>query len=218
MDEMATATRLVLMGAVLLTLVGSNVLGQTGEARGKFSVGLHAGMFLPMGAWTEHRFAPGVNQFQKGIYGGGILEMELGSRVGLGLEFGYEKLDVGDWVDYAALKGDRISASAEMGHIGILLRPYLLKRTRDLLKLDFGFALVFPSGQETYAPTTYTYDFMKANIGFVTGLEFDHFVSARMAIAGRLNVIMVSSGIKYADGVSHAIYGLPVSVGIRYYP
>lgn len=215
---MMSHARLTAPGVVLLLILASAACGQTTETRGEFSIGANAGLFLPQGEWVEHPFAPGVDQFQKGVAIEGILEVEVMHWLGFALNFEYANLSTDDWENYAASKGSDVSASAYLVNFGGMFRPYLVNTPHGILKLDIGLNLVFPRGRETYGYISYDYDFLKTQVGLVTGIEYDLFVKYNLALSLRLGGVFVDQGVKYAGGEEHVLIGMPVMFGIRYYP
>lgn len=214
------------IGIAAIFLLASPVLGQvdsTAAARperthGKFSLGGGIGVFQPVGRWADHRYAPGINQFTRGFMFEGVLEYELADWVGLGGVIGGGPLGTGEWVDYAASRGDDVRASARMFYLAGLVRLYLLNRPKYMLKLDLGGGTFGPSGQENFLGFSYDYDFLKSRGLALLGLEYCLFVKPKLALTGRSCFLMATDGVEYADGLKNTIYGFPVTIGIRFYP
>ncbi|UCD94815.1 MAG: hypothetical protein JSU69_01835 [Candidatus Zixiibacteriota bacterium] len=203
----------VLVAVVSLT----GVRAQTDDFRKTTSLGLDAGLFLPLGQWTEHRINPAVSQFQKGPVIGFDIERRFWKFMGLAVNMGYVGLNTGDWEDYASSQGDFVEASAYMLYLGFHFRPYLLSRDRDYLKAEIGFNFFGSQSQETFGPYTYDYDFLKPHAGFVLGLEYDRFLSENVAIAMRAVAMFIAPGINYATGKDHIMNIFPLTVGIRFH-
>ena len=203
----------VLIAAVSL----STAWGQTDDFRKTTSVGLDAGLFLPLGKWTEHRINPDVSQFQKGAVFGIDLERRFWKFMGLAVNMGFINLSSGDWENYAASRGDFVDASAYMLYIGFHFRPYLLSDGQNDLKAEIGFNFFGSHGQETFSMYTYDYDFLRPHAGFVLGAEYDRFLSENVAVAVRAVCMFISPGIDYATGKDYTIIGFPLTLGIRFH-
>lgn len=201
--------------ALVLCLMVTTLLPGT-AAGGEASFGVGVGYFFPFGDWTRHRFA-GVDQFGGGVAVDMDFEWRVVPRLGLAASAGYVRMSVGEWEDYAVGQGDAVDASAQMLNIGILVKPYLWSNNRQSLKLDMGLGVVFSTGKETFDNITYDYDFLKTKLGVSTGLEFDHSFNRNVAFQIKASGVFVPSGVEYADGLSYAIRGAPLTVGVRYY-
>lgn len=214
------------IGIAAIFLLASPVVGQddsTAAARperthGKFSLGGGIGVFQPVGSWADHRYAPGINQFTRGFTAEAVLEYQLADWVGLGGVIGGGGLGTGEWVDYAASMGSDVTASAKMFYLAALVRLYLLNRPKYMLKLDLGGGTFGPTGQESYLYFTYDYNFLKSQGLALIGLEYCLFVKPKLALAGRASLFIAADGVEYADGLKRTIYGLPITVGLRFYP
>lgn len=194
----------------------TNGISQTPTESPSSSIGGHLGFALPM-AGTKHRYAD-VNQFGGSILFGGDLEIKTSDKVGLAISGGYAKLDLSKWEDFAIARGDQVSASASMSYVGLLLRPYLKASKPDIIKLEFGPALVFTNGNETFGKFSYDYDFFQStSVGILVGVEYDRFLSDNLALAARITSMIVPSGIEYADGKSQTIIIMPFTVGMRFH-
>jgi len=191
-----------------------------GESRGRFSFGANIGTFEPRGDWADHPYAKGVKQFSRGLFMEGIIEFEVAKWGGFALSFGGCGLGTSDWVDYAASQDDQITASARMYLFGVYFRPYLLNRPTGILKLDVGCGSLSPSGSENYNDLhiSYDYDFLKSGLVLITGFEYCHFFKPNLAVALRAGLLYADGAVEYADGPKHSIFGMPLTVGIRFYP
>jgi len=220
--------RMMLWGAAVMVLLAAVAAGQdviteqadtpTEQIRGRFSFGGNIGAFAPKGDWAEHRYGQGVKQFSRGLFIEGILEFEIAKWGGLAITFGGGGLGTGDWVDYAASQDDEVTASARMYLFGFLFRPYLLNRPNQILKLDVGGGSISPSGSESFNNISYDYDFLYSRFVFITGLEYCHFFKPQLAVALRVGLLYADGGVQYSDGLTHSIYGMPLTIGIRFYP
>ncbi|NIM20785.1 MAG: hypothetical protein GTO51_11240 [Candidatus Latescibacteria bacterium] len=189
---------------------------QAAGAERKYSVGLDGGIFLPTGTWKEHPFASRVDQFQKDYVIRFDIEARYWQRLGLGIDFGFIALDAGDWERYAAEQGDAITASASIFYTGIVFKPYLWFDENNLLKLNLGFNIFASSGEEAFGRFTYDYDFLGTDVGFLFGIEYNYILNENIAIALKPAVVLIPTGLEYADGDPDAITGFPLTAGIRF--
>jgi hypothetical protein len=178
-------------------------------------IGIDAGYFQPLGSWTDHRYARGVDLFQGSVAFNVDLERRM-RRVGIALNAGYTKLNAGAWEDYAAAKGDRIESSASLIHFSALLRPYLKTSKPDVVNLELGVLYLIPQSQERFANRSYDYDFLKRGFGFIAGLRYEHYLNRTTALALRTSGVFAPSGVQYADGEKHLLSGLPITLGFRF--
>ena len=206
------------MSVAFPLILTTTAMTQTHTEPSSGSVGVHVGYFLPLGDWNKHRFAPNIDQFGGNIGFGGDLEIRLSDRWGLAITGGYSKLDVSEWEDFARAAGDDVTASASVGHIGLLLRPYLGTSRPDIIKIELGASLVFTKGKETFGRFSYEYDFLKSTVvGILLGIEYDRFLSENIALAARISSMIVPSGIEYADGVDQSLIIMPLTIGMRFH-
>jgi hypothetical protein len=203
---------------VISLLLTTCVIGQTEKEHGKLSFGAGVGLFQPMGTWTDHLYAPGVKQFSRGFTAEFFAEYQLGCWGGVAITIGGAKLGTGEWTDYVRSQGDDITASAHMYHYSILFRPYLWYRQDHILKLDFGFGGFNPQGNESYMFFSYDYTFLQNKFAAVAGIEYCRFFSPTLALALRLGFIYADGGVAFADGLTQNTMGMPLTIGIRFYP
>ncbi len=181
------------------------------------SVGVRGGFAWPLGDWKAHRFAP-VDQFQGGLTVGGDLEIRLTQQMCLGIVADYTRLDVGEWEDYAASRGDDVTASASVISLALTLKPHLIDHRPSVLSLDIGFAIAFPSGKEQSDRFVYEYDFLRnPGFGALLGLEYAHLIGDNFAVTIRAAAMFIFSGIGYADGIDNNLTLAPVTGGVRFY-
>lgn len=205
----------------LLTLTAlSLVMPQNGmaQAERKFPylmLGFDAGYFQPLGAWTAHRYAKGVDLFRGSVAFNGDLELAI-PNFGIALRAGYTNLGLGEWEDYATTKGDKIEASASIIHFGVLLRPYLKMSKPHVIKLEFGLMYSMLQGDERFDNRHFEYDFLKSGLGFVAGTGYDRYLNSTTALTFRVGGVIMPTGVRYADGEQHVLSGLPITLGIRF--
>ena len=208
----APGIRLLVLVLLLLGLASSPALARDF----RMSFGVDVGYFVPVGNWTEHRYAPGVDQFQ----GAGTVMVEfataLSSRIHVAPFFTSTRLGVGDWEKYARAQGDAVSASALMTSFGMAFRYYALRSDPSFFDFDLGITYFNLSGDESSAGYSYDYDFMKRGVGLLFGVGYMRRVSRDIALRASVRLIYDEDGVHYADGESRHVYGIPVTVGVRY--
>lgn len=215
---MRNIDRILLSGLLMVLFWTTGAAGQAEQAHGKFSIGAGIGVFQPMGDWTDHRYAPGVDQFSRGFLGEGIIEYQFGTWGAAAAFFSGSSLGVGDWEDYAQSMGDDVTANAHMYHYGVLFRPYLLYRPAHIVKLDFGIGVFQAKGNESFLYFSYDYTFLQDKASLITGIEYSRFFNRNLAISVRVGFLFADGGVNFADGFTQNVMGLPVTVGIRFYP
>jgi hypothetical protein len=199
-------------------LFSAGVLGQTDQGSVRNSLGLRGGYPVSAGDWNKVRYLPDVNMFKPGFMFGGDLEFRLSDRLNLALEGGYESLDGGDWETYTRATGDTLSVGASFGYASVLLRPCLKSGGPDILRVEIGPVVMFPSGHETFDGRTYNDDFFGSiKVGGEGGIEYDRMIGENLAASLSVAGIVVPSGIAYADGESRAVIAVPVTLGLRFY-
>ncbi len=179
------------------------------------SIGFGAGYFFPLGDWKAHRYAD-IDQFGGGFTFQADTEIRFTRRLGMAMIAGYINLDTGAWEDYAASNGDAVDASASIFYLGVQFKPHIWENRLHTLALMLGLNYCFSSGRETFQGKTYDYDFMKNRFVYLLGAEFDRDISSNTALMVSASVLIIPGGIEYADGLSYAITGVPVTAGIRY--
>ena len=123
-----------------------------------------------------------------------------------------------EWENFGRAGGDDVTASASVGHIGLLFKPYLKASRPDIIKLELGAGLVLANGEETFGRFSYEYDFLKSTVvGILLGIEYDRFLSKNIALAARISSMIVLSGIEYADGVDQSLIIMPLTIGMRFH-
>ena len=178
------------------------------------SLGFDLGWFVPLGDWTAHPYAEGVQQFKGGPTLGGELELRI-FGINMGFFYTHTKLDVDDWVNYALSQGDDISASCSMKIYGIVLKHYFGKEAPNLFDLELGLAHVSFDGRESHAGHSYPYNFLTSDAGFVLGLSYKRLLSPRVALVLNARGFMVWDGVRYVSGERQHIFGLPLTAGVR---
>jgi len=207
----AARLRFTLAAALLVSLLPGLCAGQEVTP----SLGLDLGWFVPLGDWTAHPYAEGVEQFKADLTLGGELELRI-FGVNMGFFYTHTSLNMDDWVDYAQSQGDDISASCSMTNFGILFKHYFGKTAPNLFNLELGLAHVSFDGWESHAGHTYSYNFLPNNVGFVLGLSYKRLLSPHVALVLTARGLMVWDGVKYASGEKQHIFGLPLTAGIRF--
>jgi len=213
---MLKTARLFLIVITFPSLFTGSAVGQENQDEYSGSFGLDIGYFLPVGNWTTHRYAEGVDQFQGGLMFGAELEARI-FKIPIGLSYNYIRLSVEDWVDYAAQRGDPISASASMGVYGLTVKYYFLKKKPHLMVLELGGSYVTLKGHENFAGYSYDYNFLNPGLGFILVLGYNYLFNEHIALAIKAKALFRLEGISYADGQTNDIIGLPLTAGIKYF-
>jgi len=215
---MSNTGTLMLLTFVCTLAAPPGLLGQTDNESARSSVGLRGGYAWTPGEWADSRVAQGVAIFGGGLSFGGDIEFRLSTKLTLALDGGYTIFDGSDWEAYAESKGDHLSVTASMFYAAVLLRPHVKVTGSDRLRLELGPVVVFPDGKETFGGKTYAYDFYgTTRFGGMGGIEYQRLLNEDIAATVRASVIIVPSGVKYADGESRTLIALPVTIGIRFF-
>lgn len=189
-----------------------------GEDSPRNSASVEGGVFWPVGDWTGHRFARGVNQFQRGLALGIEFEHRLSEVVGLAMMGGYGSLDVSDWEAYARSRGDNVEGSASVFYGGLRLKFYLFDHGSHTVKAGFGGLYFASHGQEQFRSFVYDYDFFSnSSAAFLAGIEYDLSVSNAIACMVKVDLVVLPSGVEYTDGKTYSIYGVPTTLGFRFF-
>ena len=213
---MFTFVRCSLIGLICL-VTAPGVLGQDTTQGAASSLGIRGGVSWPLGDWAKSRVDPSVNFFTVGLAFDADLEVAIGKRWTLAFNGGYASLNGSDWEDYVASKGEQVTVSAHAVHFAILLRPHVWLRGPDILRIEFGPALLLASGSETYLMRAYTYDFLKSStFGVRGGIEYTRLLTDFIGVSLNTAVMVFPSGIQYVDGETRTVISLPVTVGVRF--
>lgn len=200
---------------VVLAVLGAPSVGRSEKADPGVSLEIHGGYFTPVGDWTAHRYAEGVDQLRGGFMIGGEFEFPLWG-LHWSLFYDYTRLDTSPWEEYAQSQGDDISASAAMSDFGLRIKHYLARGGPDYLNLHVGLGSYNMRGTESYAGRTYDYDFLQNGFGLSVGFGYKRKLGPQIALVLRVDFFIAAEGIKYADGESADVYGVPVTLGIGY--
>lgn len=213
---MSPAAIRLLIGMAYLTAVPAALAQDTLQVAST-SLGIYGGFSGPVGDWAKSRVVPSVNLFAMGPAFQADLDVAIGRRWTLALGFGYATLNGGDWEDYVASKGERIAISGSAIHFALLLRPHILIKGPDILRIELGPALLLADGSETYQGRTYTYDFLKRTaFGVRGGIEYTRYLTESLGASVNAAIIAFPSGIEYIDGRDQTIISLPVTLGVRF--
>lgn len=214
---MSQSRSMILLGFVCMMAARPQILCQTDDERIGNSFGVRAGYSFSFGDWARARVAPDVRLFKGSIVFGADLEFGVSRRLAIAVEGGYAPLDPGEWESLARTRGSNLNISASFVHVAILLRPYLKISQPDLIRIELGPVAVFPSGRETVGGKTYEYAFFEsARIGGEGGIAYERLVGESVAVSLRAALIVIPSGVTYADGFSYTMIALPVTVGVRF--
>jgi len=141
----------------------------------------------------------------------------IGSRWTLALVFGYAPLSGGDCEDYLASKGGTIAVSAYALLLSVLLRPHILLKRPDILRIEVGPALLLANDSETHRTRTYQYDFLtESAFGFRGGIEYTRLLTEFLVISMNAGILVFPSGVEYVAGESQTLVSIPVTLGVRF--
>jgi len=207
----------VVSGALLLMALHSPGVAQETEDSVRSSLGLRIGYAVPLGDWHLSPVAPQVNL----IGGNFCLELDLDFAIGrkwtLGLEGGYAALNGSDWEDYAATFGERLEISGSFVHCAVLLRPHIMLSGANVLRMEFGPAVLFASGEEVFEGRTYPYDFLGGtSFGMKAGIEYYRILSPSVALSLKASVLYFPSASQHTAQGAKAISIVPLMAGIRF--
>lgn len=213
---MSTAAIRFLTGFVCLTAVPA-VFAQDTLRVASTSLAIYGGFASPFGDWAKSRVKPSVSLFAMGPTFQADLDVAIGRRWTLALGFGYASLNGGDWEEYVASRGERLTVSGSAIHFALLLRPHLLLKWPDLLRIELGPALLLADGSEKYQGRNYAYDFLhKTTFGVRGGIEYTRFLTESLGASVNAAIIVFPSGVEYIDGQDQTIISLPVTLGLRF--
>jgi hypothetical protein len=179
------------------------------------AVGLNIGYFAPIGDWKAHRYAEGVDLLKGGFTIGGELEGRL-IGINLALFMNYTRFRLNDWIDYARSQGDNITATTSMVSSGLLAKIYFMRSRASFMDFDLGFAYCAFNGHESYDTDSYEYTFLQNRGGMIFGLGFWQTMSPSLALTLNMRALLVFEGVRYADGLQHDVFGMPLTAGLRY--
>jgi hypothetical protein len=180
----------------------------------RFSLIGQVGYFQPLGDWTTHRYAEGVEQFQGGYTITPEIELQI-NDVGLAAMYNYTRLNAGDWEEYVATQGEDLYASGSINQLGGLVRYYFVDTERHDLNLEGGLSYVWLKGTETYRGFTYNYDFMESGLGFLAGAGYHYAFNRRLSLMLPVRFLWKPEGIKYPEGETYDIFGLFFQPGLK---
>ena len=186
-------------------------LGQNGT---KFSVIGKLGYFLPMGEWTEHRYASNVNQFAGSYTVSPELEIKF-SDIAVGLTYSYARMSTTEWEDYVNSQGESLNASASLSHLGGVIRYYLYNSMQNFIHIEAGVTYLFISSNEQFNGYTYEYDFLKPGMAFLAGAGYQYALNERLTIVLPVQLLWRPEGIKYGEGKTLDIFGIYFTPGLK---
>ena len=213
---MSTRAFQLLIGIALLASAPAALAQDTLETS-TTSLFLGGGISWPLGAWAQSRVTPSVYFFSRGPSFQADLDVAIGRRWTLALAFGYSSLSGDEWEAYVAGKGQKVTVSASTIHFALLLRPHILIKRPNMLRIELGPALLLADGSETYQGRAYTYDFLpKTAFGLRGGIEYTRFLTESLGASVNAAIIAFPSVVKYIDRQEQTIISLPVTLGIRF--
>lgn len=192
-------------------------LAQEGTPDARSSLGLHAAYTLTPGEWSSSPIDKSVKLFAGGLSFEGDLEFRLGPRWTLAVAGAYATLAGSEWEKRAAEGGDRIEISGWMAHAALLLRPHVPLGARDMLRFEFGPAVLFSSGAETLDGVAYTYQQLPGfAVGGTVGAEYLHLFGGNFALSLRAGILFFPGAAESAYTSPGTILIVPVALGLRF--
>lgn len=181
------------------------------------SVALRAGYAMPLGDWRQSPSAPSVNLIIGSFALEADLEFAIANRWTLAVEGGYWSLNGSDWESYVRAQGEAITLSGSFTHVSILLRPHLKVTRPDIVRAEFGAALMIASGKEVYDGRTYPYDFLGGtSFGMQGGLEYMRVLSASVALTLKAGMVFFPAAVQHVGAPANAMLFVPVTAGVRF--
>jgi hypothetical protein len=194
----------------------SQAVEESAGSPARTSLGLRAGYSWPLGMWKKSRVEPSVNLISGSFGFEGDLEFAIADRWTLGVEGGHSSLNGREWEQYAGSRGDTITLSGSFTHFAIVLRPHFNLTEFDMIRVEFGPAVLLAQGQEELGGRIFGYDFLSStSIGAVGGLEYVRLLNNNLAVTVAAKGIFFPSAVEYLDGGTNDIFLAPVTVGIR---
>ncbi len=192
------------------------VVGESVGSPARTSLGLRAGYVWPLGMWNKSRVDPAVNLIGGSFGFEGDLEFAIADRWTLGIEGGHLSLNGSEWEEYVAGKGERITLSGSFTHFAVLLRPHFNVTGSDIIRVEFGAAVLIASGQEELSGRIFEYDFLGSpSFGAQGGLEYIRLLNNSLALSFKVKGMFFPSAVDYMDGGTNDIIMVPVTVGVR---
>ena len=199
----------MVMGVVLLT-AGLCFADTTFE----FSAMGGVGYFQPLGDWTAHRYAPGVDQFQGRYTVFPELEVKI-NDIGIGMLYSYTRLSSVEWEDYVRSQGGDLYASGSLGQLGGMVRYYPINTDRHEVDIEGGLVYVWLRGTEKYRGFEYDYDFLASGLGFLVGAGYSYSFNDRLALMVPVRLLWRPEGIRYPEGSTNDVFGVLLAPGLK---
>lgn len=202
--------RTLLAASVMSVLVGAS----SGAASVEISVTGTVGYFAPLGEWTSHRYAPGIDQFQGGYTVAPDIEIKIGD-IGFAFLYSYVSLRTSEWESYVGGQGEDLFASGSLSQWGGVLRYYFLDTERHSMHLEGGASHLSIKGNEQYKGFDYEYDFLNSGVAFLGGTAFRQALNDRLSVVLGARFLWRPEGIKYPEGKTHDVFGISVLPGLK---
>jgi len=180
----------------------------------EFSVLGKVGYSLPLGEWTSHRYAPGIDQFQGGYTVSPELEIKFGD-LGISIMYTYSSMSTTEWEDYVGGQGENLFASGSLSQLGGVIQYYFVDTGRNAAHIEGGLSYIFLNGDEQYRGYDYKYDFLKSGLGFLAGAGYQYAFNERLSVVLPVRFLWRPEGIKYREGKTHDIFGLLFMPGLK---
>jgi hypothetical protein len=195
---------------LLATMAGPCFAGDIIE----FSLVGKLGYLQPLGEWTAHRYAPGVDQFQGSYTVAPEFEVKIGD-IGISVLYVYSSLSTAEWEDYVSGQGGGLSASGSLSQLGGVVKYYLIDTERNAVHIEGGLSYLFLNGNEQYRGFDYEYDFLKSGLGFLAGAGYEYAFNEQLSAVTPVRFLWRPEGIKYPEGKADDIFGLLLMVGLK---
>lgn len=201
----------IVMAMSILTIMANACFGQDSI---EFSATGKVGYFLPLGEWTSHRYAPGINQFQGGYTVSPELEIKF-SDIGIGIFYSYTNLRTTEWEDFVNGQGETLFASGSLSQLGGVVQYYFVNTVRNSIYIEGGLSYVFLKGNEQFKGFDYEYDFLNSGLGFLAGTGYQYSFNNRLSILLTVRFLWRPEGIKYPEGKTYDIFGMFFLPGLK---
>ena len=201
----------ILIAMAILTMTATACFGQDSI---EFSVIGRAGYFLPLGEWSSHRYAPGVNQFQGGYLVSPELELKF-NDIGIALWYSYASLRTTEWEDFVSGQGESLFASGSLSALGGAIQYYFIDTERNSVHIEGGLSYVYCKGNEQFKGFDYECDFLKSGMGFLGGAGYQYSFNERLSMLLPVRFLWRPEGIKYPEGKTYDIFGMYFLPGLK---
>lgn len=199
---------------VVIGVLAATAGASQAEKSVEFSAIGRVGYFLPLGDWTSHRYAQGVDQFQGGYSVSPEFEIKFGD-IGVCLLYSYTGLRTTEWEDFVGGQGESLFASGSLSQVGGALQYYFVNTDRNAAHIEGGMSYVFLGGNEQYRGTDYEYDFLQSGVGFLAGIGYQFGFNKRLSLTLPVRFLWRPEGVRYPEGKTEDVFGLLFLPGLK---